>query len=126
MAPASTILAADTPVHGATIMSWLVYVAHFFGGAFFANALPHLIAGVSGQAFPSPFASPPFKGLSSPTVNVAWALANIAVAYILLVRVEVVDFTSWSDVAASFAGFGAMAFQCARSLARIRKPIAAE
>src|SRR5688500_7805599 len=110
MAPASTILAADTPVHGATIMSWLVYVAHFFGVAFFANALPHLIAGVSGQAFPSPFASPPFRGLSSPPVNIAWALANLAVAYLLLVRVEAVDLTCWSDVGVCFAGFSAMAF----------------
>jgi hypothetical protein len=102
------------------VMQWHVHVAHFFGGAFFANALPHLIAGVSGQAFPSPFASPPFKGLSSPTVNVAWALANLAFAYLLLVRVEAVDLQSWSHVGVSFAGFGAMAFQCARSLGRIR------
>jgi hypothetical protein len=104
-------------------MSWHVYVAHFFGGAFFANALPHLIAGVSGQAFPTPFASPPFKGLSSPPVNVAWALANLTVAYLLLVRVEAFDLASWSDVGVCFAGFGAMAFQCARSLARIRKQL---
>jgi hypothetical protein len=123
MAPASTILAADKPVHGATIMSWHVYLAHFFGGAFFANALPHLIAGVSGQAFPSPFASPPFKGLSSPQVNVAWALANLAIAYLVLVRVETLDLTSWSDAAVCFAGFGAMALQCARSLARLRKQL---
>lgn len=102
-------------------MSWHVYLAHFFGGAFLANALPHLIAGVSGQAFPSPFASPPFKGLSSPTVNVAWALANLAIAYLLLVRVEAFDLTSWADAGVGFAGFGVMALQCARSLARIRK-----
>lgn len=54
-------------------MAWLVYFAHFFGGAFLANALPHLIAGISGHPLQSPFASPPFRGLSSPTVNVAWA-----------------------------------------------------
>ncbi len=43
-------------------MPWYVYFAYFFGGAFLANALPHLIAGVSGQPLQSPFASPPFRG----------------------------------------------------------------
>ena len=51
-------------------MPWSHYVAYFFGGAFLANALPHLDAGVSGQPLQTPFASPPFKGLSSPVVNV--------------------------------------------------------
>ena len=98
-----------------------VYFAHFLGGAFVANALPHLIAGVSGQTLQSPFASPPFRGLSSPTVNVAWALANLAVAYLLLVRVEALDFRNLSDVGVCFVGFGLMALQCARALGRIRK-----
>jgi hypothetical protein len=97
------------------------YVAFFFGGAFLANALPHLMAGVSGQSLQSPFASPPFRGLSSPVVNVAWALANLAFAYFLLVRVADFDLRSWSHVAAGFVGFAAMALQCARSFVRIRK-----
>jgi hypothetical protein len=106
------------------VMAWHVYFAHFFGGAFLANALPHLIAGVSGQSLQSPFASPPFKGLSPPTVNVAWALVNLPFAYLLLVRVEAFDIRSWSDVGASFLGFGAMSLQCARSLGRLRKETA--
>jgi len=63
-------------------MLWWHYVGFFFGGAFLANALPHLIAGVSGTRLPTPFASPPFKGLSSPPVNLAWALVNLAMAYL--------------------------------------------
>ena len=102
-------------------MTWHVYFAYFFGGAFLANALPHLIAGVSGHPLQTPFASPPFRGLSSPTVNVAWALINFAVAYLLLMRVEALDLLSWSDVGVCFVGFGTMALQCARSLERIRK-----
>ena len=51
-------------------MRWYHYVAYFFGGAFLANALPHLGNGISGHAFQSPFASPPGVGLSSATVNV--------------------------------------------------------
>jgi hypothetical protein len=102
-------------------MTWLHYVCCFLGGAFFANALPHLIAGVSGQPLQTPFASPPFKGLSSPQVNVAWALVNLAAAYVLAVRVGTFDAASWLDAGVCFIGFGAMSFQCARSLSRIRK-----
>ena len=100
-------------------MVWYLGVAYFFGGVFLANASPHLIAGVSGRALPTPFASPPFKGLSPPTVNVAWGLFNLAVAYLLLLHVGEFDIRSWPQVALSFAGFGAMALQCARSLGRI-------
>lgn len=104
-------------------MPWYVHLAHFFGGAFFANALPHLIAGISGQPLQSPFASPPFRGLSSPTVNVAWALVNLVFAYLLLVRVGALDLGSWPDAGVCFAGFGAMAFQCSRSFSRLRKAL---
>ena len=50
---------------------------------FLANAVPHFTNGISGDRFPTPFAHPPGKGLSSPTVNVVWALFNMAVGYIL-------------------------------------------
>lgn len=102
-------------------MSWHLGVAYFFGGAFLANAIPHLVSGVSGRAFPSPFASPPFKGLSAAAVNVAWGLFNLAVAYVLLGHVGEFEIRSWLHVAACFAGFGAMAFQCARSLGRLNQ-----
>ena len=102
-------------------MTWYVYIAHFFGGAFLANALPHLSAGIAGQPLPSPFASPPFKGLSSPRVNVAWALANLAFAYLLLLRIEPVDLQNLADAVAAFLGFAVMSFQCSRSFAGLRK-----
>ncbi len=60
------------------------YVAAFFAGAFLANAVPHFVHGISGDRFPTPFARPPGRGLSSPTVNVAWALLNIVVGCVLL------------------------------------------
>ena len=65
-------------------MSWYVYAARFFAGAFLANAVPHFVSGVQGRRFPSPFASPPGKGESSSTVNVVWGLANAVVGYVLL------------------------------------------
>jgi hypothetical protein len=102
-------------------MSWYAYVAQFFGGAFLANALPHLLAGISGRSLPTPFASPPFKGLSSPRVNVAWALANLALAYLLLVRIEPLDLRNLGEAVSVFLGFAAMAFQCSRSLSGLRQ-----
>lgn len=65
-------------------MPWYNYLAAFFAGAFLANTVPHFVKGVCGDPFPTPFAKPPGKGLSSPPVNVAWALFNLVVAYLLL------------------------------------------
>src|SRR5580692_10205748 len=64
-------------------MNWYNDVACFFAGMFLANVVPHFIHGVSGDPFPTPFANPPGKGLSSPTINVIWALGNLLVGYLL-------------------------------------------
>lgn len=64
-------------------MHWYDYVACFFAGMFLANVVPHFVHGVSGDRFPTPFANPPGRGLSSPMVNVVWALLNLVVGYIL-------------------------------------------
>jgi hypothetical protein len=70
---------------------WYHYFSYFFGGLFLANAIPHLVSGMSGSPFQSPFATPPVKGLSSSTVNVLWGVFNLAVAYVLLARVGRLD-----------------------------------
>jgi hypothetical protein len=88
-------------------MTWAHIVADLFGGFFLTNALPHWLAGLMGQPFQSPFAKPPGRGLSSSTVNVLWGLFNLAVAYVLLVRVGALDVRSIQQVAA--AGLGALA-----------------
>jgi hypothetical protein len=59
------------------------YITCFFSGMFLANAVPHFVYGICGDRFPTPFAKPPGKGLSSPTVNVLWALLNMVVGYFL-------------------------------------------
>jgi hypothetical protein len=64
-------------------MKWYDYIACFFAGMLLANVVPHFVHGISGDRFPTPFAHPPGKGLSSPTVNVVWALSNLVVGYIL-------------------------------------------
>jgi hypothetical protein len=84
-------------------MKWYRYVACFFAGLFLTNAVPHFVHGVSGDSFPSPFANPPGKGLSSPMVNVLWALANVVIGYILLRIGKVSQTNKWS-LLAFFAG----------------------
>ena len=77
-------------------MKWYHYVACFFAGMFLANAIPHFVHGVSGDGFPSPFAHPPGKGLSSPTINVLWGLGNIVVGYVLFKTGRVSQSNKWS------------------------------
>ena len=77
-------------------MKWYRYVACFFAGLFLINTVPHLVHGVSGDSFPSPFANPPGKGLSSPMVNVLWALANLLIGYSLLRAGKVSQKNKWS------------------------------
>jgi small-conductance mechanosensitive channel len=62
---------------------WYDYIASFFAGMFLANAVPHFVHGISGDRFPTPFSKPPGKGLSSPTMNVVWALFNLVIGYFL-------------------------------------------
>jgi hypothetical protein len=64
-------------------MVWYNYIACFFAGMFLANAVPHFVYGICGDRFPTPFAKPPGRGLSSPTVNVVWALLNMVAGYFL-------------------------------------------
>jgi len=64
-------------------MNWYHYIACFFAGAFLTNVVPHFVHGISGDRFPTPFAHPHGKGLSSPLVNVLWALLNLVVGYLL-------------------------------------------
>lgn len=70
-------------------MPWLHYLSYFFGGIFGANSIPHLVSGVMGRPFQSPFAQPPGKGLSSSTVNVLWGAFNLAIASGLILHVDV-------------------------------------
>ncbi|MGD0709935.1 MAG: hypothetical protein ABR968_02015 [Bacteroidales bacterium] len=74
----------NTDTCAKTTMKWYHYIATFFAGTFLTNVVPHFINGISGNAFPTPFADPPGKGLSSPMVNVIWALVNLLVGYVLL------------------------------------------
>jgi len=98
-------------------MIYLGYVACFFAGAIFSNAIPHFVYGVCGNRFPTPFAKPPGRGLSSATVNVVWALFNLIVAWVLLKagRVSTHDYVR---LGVCFAGFAIMSIVSSKSFAK--------
>ena len=100
-------------------MRWNHYVAYFFGGAFLANAVPHLVQGVSGNPFQTPFASPPGVGLSSSIVNVLWGAFNLLVGYLLVCRVGTFELRRTRHVVVFGAGALLMALQLARALGRL-------
>ena len=100
-------------------MRWYHYITYFFGGAFLANALPHLGNGISGHAFQSPFASPPGVGLSSSTVNVLWGLFNLAVGYLLVYRVGTFNLRKTPHVLALSAGIVIMSLMLAHTFGKL-------
>lgn len=59
------------------------YLLMILAGAFLVNCVPHLSAGLRGEAFPTPFAKPPARGLSSPRTNMLWGSGNLVVGIVL-------------------------------------------
>lgn len=98
---------------------WYFFLAYFFGGAFLVNAVPHFVQGVSGRSFPSPFSSPPGKGLSSPIINVLWGTANVVVGYFLVCWVGTFHIRGASDIVVAGAGGLLMALMLAHSFGRL-------
>jgi hypothetical protein len=99
-------------------MEWLHLVSWFFGGAVLANAVPHLVSGLMGRAFQSPFAKPPGEGLSSSTVNVLWGFVNMVVGYVLVLRVGDFDLRSTGDAIAVGLGILVLSLFSARNFGR--------
>jgi hypothetical protein len=97
-------------------MSWYHYVACFFAGLFLANAVPHYVYGVCGDRFPTPFAKPPGKGLSSATVNVVWAMFNMIIGY-LLFQAGKISTGGTLSLVVFFAGIAAISISLSRNFA---------
>jgi hypothetical protein len=79
------------------------YAAIFFAGMLLCNSLPHLAAGLRGEPFPSPFASPPGEGDSSPLVNFFWGLFNL-LAGLYILNAHPVSFGPNPDFLTMLAG----------------------
>ena len=101
-------------------MKWYHYIACFFAGMFIANTIPHLIHGVSSIPFPTPFADPPGKGLSSPTVNVLWGFFNLIVGYILFRIGKISNSRIWT-VIIFLAGILVMSIMLSYSFVNIQR-----
>lgn len=102
-------------------MRWYFFVAYFFGGAFIVNAVPHFVNGVSGRSFPTPFASTPGKGQSSPMVNVLWGTLNAVVGYLLVSYVGEFHIRSIPDVLVTGIGSLLMGVVLSRAFGRLYK-----
>ena len=97
-------------------MNWYNYIECFFAGMFIANAIPHFIHGISGDKFPTPFSKPPGRGLSSPTVNVLWALLNLAVGYLFYWAGKISEGNVWTLII-FFIGISIMSIFSSKSFA---------
>ena len=99
-------------------MEWNHYISYFFGGMFLSNAVPHLVSGVMGRPFQSPFATPHGEGLSSSTLNVLWGAFNIAIGYLLICQVGNFDLRDPMQALVAGSGGLLMAMLCARMFGR--------
>lgn len=93
-------------------MEWYNYLACFFSGVFLANVVPHFVQGISGNKFPTPFAKPPGKGLSSSVVNVVWALFNFLIGFLLFNRENIAAYRPVTYIV-FFAGIAVMSVMLA-------------
>ena len=71
----------DTPTR------WYHYLAYFFGGAFLANVVPHLVNGDLGPPVPEPVRLAAGGGPVVLDGERPLGAVNLAVAYLLVVRV---------------------------------------
>jgi hypothetical protein len=101
-------------------MQWYHYFSGFWAGMFLANFVPHFIKGVAGDAFPTPFAKPPGKGLSSPLVNVLWALLNLVLGY-LLFKLGKVNVDNNLSMLLLFIGFACISIMGAKNFVNKEK-----
>jgi hypothetical protein len=100
-------------------MTWYNYFFCFLAGMFLANVVPHFVHGISGDRFPTPFAHPPGRGLSSATTNVVWALVNLIVGYVFF-RVGKVSSGGNLAWAVFFAGIAALSTWLSVLFAKIK------
>lgn len=92
------------------------YLAHFFAACMLTNSIPHLVKGVTGVQFQTPFAKPPGIGLSSPVINVVWACINFTAGFLLLFKVGSFSVDNNIDVAVILTGMWFTAYRLAHHL----------
>lgn len=64
----------------------MTFALLIFAGALLCNCIPHLVAGLQGISFPTPFAKPRGIARSPSLVNFAWGSANLLLGLFLALR----------------------------------------
>jgi hypothetical protein len=108
-------------------MPLVLIILGFIAGLLICNAVPHLAAGLRGEAFPTPFATPRGTGLSPPVVNVVWGWLNLFLGLAILPRLVVLSpvMPLFNTVWLSFAlGFLLCGLFLATRFARRPAPVA--
>ncbi len=101
-------------------MLWYHYVAGFFAGMFLSNFIPHYVKAVTGESFPTPFAKPHGRGLSSPMTNAIWALVNLVLG-VLLLKFSKVSFGNGLSLISCFVGFVVITMVSAKNFSNKHK-----
>lgn len=68
----------------------MAYLLLFVAGTLLCNGIPHLVAGLQGATFPTPFGKPRGVGHSSALTNLLWGAANLLIGGRLLAAHPVV------------------------------------
>lgn len=88
-------------------------------GAILCNCIPHLVSGVQGVPFTTPFARPRGVGKSSPLLNFIWGSSNLFIGlFIVWRRMGVIGLNL--EVAALAVGFLASGLFLATHFGRVQ------
>ena len=101
-------------------MPFLDIFLDFLAGMLLCNCIPHLAAGLRGEAFPTPFAKPPGKGLSKALTNFLWGAGNLLAGVILIHRTPIVLGLNSYFIALA-AGFVLLGIWTSRHFATVRQ-----
>jgi hypothetical protein len=101
-------------------MPWYSYVAWFFAGAFLVNSVPHIVQGISGNKFQTPFATPRGAGESSAIINVIWGFANLVIGSVLVHVTWPAPSPPWQLCLTALIGALALALYLARRFSSVR------
>jgi hypothetical protein len=100
----------------------MFHVTSVLVGVLFCNCLPHLVAGLQGIPFPTPFARPRGKGKSPPIVNFLWGLANLLAGLMLFGR-HPIGLEADANLFAALAGALALGAYLAVHFEKVMRPV---
>lgn len=98
----------------------MTYLMLLLAGALLCNCVPHLVSGVQGERFPTPFAKPRGVGESSPLLNFIWGASNLLVGLFIVWRRLIVIGPNF-QIAALVIGFLASGTFLAIHFGKVRK-----